>query len=159
MTRRPAQGFTLIELLVALTILGVLATLAAPSFRNLLESQRMKGALAAIGGLYDNARWHAVRQRSDVVFVFQPGNNNTWQAQLTSGGATLQSVTSGDYPNVFSTAGQARVEITLSKSQGLPRNIANATIGLSNPVCQNGASFTVWATGLSSTDRSRCEGA
>ncbi|RXZ44478.1 pilus assembly FimT family protein [Crenobacter cavernae] len=159
MTRHPHTGFTLIELLVALTILGVLAALAAPSFRNMLESQRMKGALAAIGGLYDNARWHAVRQRSDVVFVFQPGNNNTWQAQLTSGGATVQSVSSADYPGIKPAAAQAKVEITLSKSQGLPRNIGNRTISLSNPVCTNGASFTVWATGLSSTDRSRCEGA
>ena len=36
------KGFTLIELIVVLTIFAVLVTLAAPSFRNVIVTQRVK---------------------------------------------------------------------------------------------------------------------
>lgn len=42
--RRPCAGFTLIELMVAVALLAVVMSLAAPSFRSLLEAQRMRAA-------------------------------------------------------------------------------------------------------------------
>lgn len=38
------SGFTLIELMVTVAVLALLMTIAAPSFRDILESQRMRAA-------------------------------------------------------------------------------------------------------------------
>jgi type IV fimbrial biogenesis protein FimT len=41
---RPAAGFTLIELMVTVSVLAVIVAMAVPSFRAILESQRMRAA-------------------------------------------------------------------------------------------------------------------
>lgn len=41
---RNALGFTLIELMVAVAVLAVIVSLASPSFRALMEAQRMRSA-------------------------------------------------------------------------------------------------------------------
>lgn len=43
-TRSNHSGFTLIELMVTVAVLAVLMTIAAPSFKDILESQRMRAA-------------------------------------------------------------------------------------------------------------------
>jgi prepilin-type N-terminal cleavage/methylation domain-containing protein len=54
------KGFTLVELLIAVAVMAVLVTLAAPSFRDLILMQRMKGIHAQLVTDLQYARSEAV---------------------------------------------------------------------------------------------------
>ena len=83
-------GFTLIELLVTLTIIAVLAAVAAPSFRDFVASQRVKNASYDISYALANARSEALKRNADVVVSSASGGwQNGWT--VTSGTNVLTS--------------------------------------------------------------------
>jgi type IV fimbrial biogenesis protein FimT len=67
---RPAgtHGFTLIELVVTVTVLGILTTMALPSFRSFLASQRIKTASFDLMSIITIARSEAIKRNTDVTF-------------------------------------------------------------------------------------------
>lgn len=60
-------GFTLVELLIAIVILGILASLAAPSFREFIAGQRIKTASFDIMAMLTLARSEAIKRNADVA--------------------------------------------------------------------------------------------
>ena len=64
MTKR--AGFTLIEMMIALVILGVLATIAAPSMQTFIKEQRISGQANDLIGDLAIARSEAIRHASNV---------------------------------------------------------------------------------------------
>lgn len=62
-----ALGFTLIEALVVLMVLGVLLALAVPSFRDFIETQRLKSAANEMLGDMAYARSEALARQGDAV--------------------------------------------------------------------------------------------
>jgi len=66
------RGFTLVELLIAVVVVAVLATLAAPSFRDLVLMQRMKGIHAQLVSDLQYARSEAVSSGAVVNVRVQP---------------------------------------------------------------------------------------
>lgn len=62
-----ASGFTLIELMVTVAVLAILATLAAPSFNNLIHSNRLTGAANDLVAAFQVARMEAIRRGESVV--------------------------------------------------------------------------------------------
>ena len=62
--RRRAAGFTLIETLAAVSIAGVLASIAYPSFEAPIQKARRTDALVALMQLQmAEARWHSYHRR------------------------------------------------------------------------------------------------
>ena len=62
--RRRAAGFTLIEMLAAVSITGVLASIAYPSFEAPIQKARRTDALVALMQLQmAEARWHSYNRR------------------------------------------------------------------------------------------------
>ena len=59
-------GFTLIELMVTLSVLAILITLALPSMRQIVESQRVRSAASDIASDLVIARNEAVKRGNDV---------------------------------------------------------------------------------------------
>ena len=65
------RGFTLIELLLGLIMSGILANLAVPSFRHLLESQQRHNAAQSLAGGLRYARTEAIARNRAVVIHAQ----------------------------------------------------------------------------------------
>ena len=80
MTRRPnIRGFTIIEVLVVVMIMGVLLTLAAPSFVTFTASQKMKTASFDLYATLIFARSEAIKRRATVTIAQKSGDwKNGW---------------------------------------------------------------------------------
>lgn len=68
------RGFTLVELLIAIAVAGVLLTLAAPSFRDFILMQRLKGINAQVVTDMQFARSEAASRGLMVNVRVQPDN-------------------------------------------------------------------------------------
>ncbi|MDO5623466.1 MAG: GspH/FimT family pseudopilin [Pseudomonadota bacterium] len=70
------RGFTAVELLVVIAILAVLASLAAPSFRPMIERFRVRQASEALQSTLYLARSEAIKRGGSVVVQKLPNNSN-----------------------------------------------------------------------------------
>lgn len=71
------RGVTLVELLIVVSIALLLITLAAPSVRDLLASQRLQGIHATLVTDLQFARSEAARRRRDLIFEVSSDTNTT----------------------------------------------------------------------------------
>jgi type IV fimbrial biogenesis protein FimT len=66
-TRYKSAGFTLLELMIVVAIVAILTTLAAPSFKNLIQSNTMSSAVNTFLADMRFARSEAIRRGGGVV--------------------------------------------------------------------------------------------
>jgi type IV fimbrial biogenesis protein FimT len=87
----PMRGFTLIEMLVTLTILGILITVALPSYNAFVRSQRVKIASFDVFSSLVLARSEALTRNSTVTVTPNSGTTD-WAAgwRVLVGGTTLR---------------------------------------------------------------------
>lgn len=80
---RPARtkGFTLVELLVVIAIVAIVASIATPSFRNMIVASRVRSAVNDWMLALQSARSEAVRQRARVS-VCVSDNGSTCHATI-----------------------------------------------------------------------------
>ncbi|WP_347453514.1 GspH/FimT family pseudopilin [Acinetobacter thermotolerans] len=74
---RRQNGFTLIELMVTIGVLAIVATLAAPSFGNLMNQQNLKKSTNELIGVLQQARSKAVLERRDIKVELQSAETTT----------------------------------------------------------------------------------
>lgn len=65
--RHVAAGMTLVETMVCLLIVAVLASLAAPAFRDMLRRQRVAAVRTELTTALQWARWEAVRRNGNIA--------------------------------------------------------------------------------------------
>ena len=75
---RTSAGFTLIEMLVTLTLIGVLLTIAVPSFRQLILNQGIKTASYDMFSALQFARSEAIKQNGNVSLRAGVATDGAW---------------------------------------------------------------------------------
>lgn len=89
---RRSSGFTLTELLVTVAIVAILAALATPSFKDMIASQRIKGAGFDLVTSLILARSEAIKQNGDVTVTPATGGwVNGWTISGSGGDIKTQS--------------------------------------------------------------------
>ncbi len=79
-TAQGCGGFTLIEGMVVVAIVAILAALAAPSFRDIIANQRVKGVSADLQMALVKARSEATKRNVSVTLSPKAGNwASGWQ--------------------------------------------------------------------------------
>lgn len=82
-------GFSLVELVVAISIVSILAAMAMPSFKQLIENQRVKSASFELYASLLSARSEALKRNGNVTINAISGTwENGWQ--ITAGGTVIK---------------------------------------------------------------------
>lgn len=86
---KKAAGFTLVELMITIAIAGVLASIALPSFRDFVRTQRVKSASFELVSALTLTRSEAIKRNTDVALTQASGGwQNGWA--ITVGGQVLR---------------------------------------------------------------------
>lgn len=85
--RRACRGFTLVEMMTVVSIIAILASVAAPSFAELAATQRVRAAASALSESLWLARAEATKRNTNVGFVFVDAQAG-WTIPDPAGSAT-----------------------------------------------------------------------
>jgi len=121
---RRLAGFTLLELIISVTILGIMASLAAPSFKDMMVDQRVKSASFDVTAALILARSEALKQNGSVTLTPSSGSTewaNGWTitgpdaATLGTQGAYATSITiTGPTSIVYNRSGRSASAATVT---------------------------------------------
>jgi type IV fimbrial biogenesis protein FimT len=130
--RRPA-GFTIIELMTTLVVLGVLITLAVPSFNDLILSSRVKGGASDIYGTLSLARSEAIKRNGTITITPVSGQwVNGWQVK--SGSTVLASHGALTNLRVDCPSGTACTQtLTYARTGRLTSGTVTLVVDITNP--------------------------
>jgi type IV fimbrial biogenesis protein FimT len=76
--RTNQRGVTIIEIIIGLILVGVLAALAVPSFRDWIQNAQVRTATDSINEGLQLARAEAVRLNGPVAFTLTDTNGGAW---------------------------------------------------------------------------------
>jgi type IV fimbrial biogenesis protein FimT len=81
-SKTQSAGFTLTEVMVVVAVLGVLATMAVPSFMQMLRNSEISAAAESVANGLQRARAEAVTRNARMQFVL--GTGTSWSVDYVS---------------------------------------------------------------------------
>ncbi len=123
-----AAGFTLVELVITIAIAGILATIALPSFRSLVQTQRVKSASFDLVAALTLTRSEAIKRNTNVAMSQASGGwQNGWT--ITAGGQVLRRQDAYSSLSITDSAGAGNV--TFRKDGRLATTPTNFSVNAS----------------------------
>jgi type IV fimbrial biogenesis protein FimT len=77
-TEKKQQGVTLTEVIVVVAIIGILTSIAVPSYRDTIERNRLKTVAEAVNSDMQFARAQAIKRSQNIVVSMTAGESGTW---------------------------------------------------------------------------------
>lgn len=161
---RYSRGFTLIELLITLSILAIMLAIAAPSFTNLIQSNRTQTISNDLVGALQYARSEAVKRGVGVDVCRR--NGDVCADAVEWGNGWLVKVNGGAVLRVWEAVGRQDTIIgpneTLTyRPNGLlakANNAANSTFTVAFANCTGKTQYTIalTATGRVTSTKGTC---
>ncbi len=87
LTIRKIAGFSLVELMVSVVVLGILASIAVPSFQAWLRNTQIRNAAESITNGLQRARAEAVSRNTNTSFVI--GADSSWTISVVTPALTI----------------------------------------------------------------------
>jgi type IV fimbrial biogenesis protein FimT len=163
-TMRYSRGFTLIELLITLAVLAIVLAIAAPSFANLVQSNRTQTISNDLVGALQLARSEAVKRNAKVDICRR--NGNACANATDWGNGWLVKVNGGDVLRVWdAVGGQDTVtgpnETLTYRPNGLLNKASDAddsnfTVAFSNCTGKTQYTIALTATGRATSAKGTC---
>lgn len=130
MPNRQVRGFSLVELMVVVAIVAILAGIAGPSFKAMMENNRASAAASALQVSLSMARSEAVKRGADArVTVAANGSVGVWSNGWTVFADTTTNANSGIAPTTDS-ASTTRLEVVSARP-----DVSYGCEGASAPAC------------------------
>lgn len=97
MPTRKQAGFTLVEMLIIIALLAIMATMAAPSFKSLFDSSRVKRAAETTSAFLVNTKSQSVKMNRNVAAIVS-GSGTSWcigMVEMVDDDTTCDCMTAG----------------------------------------------------------------
>lgn len=140
MNSRAESGFSLIELMVVVAVVGVLAGIALPSFKSLIQSQQVKAASFELFSSFSFARSEAIKRNANVTVTPEQASDWGLGWKITAGAEQIRfqsplkgvAISTGPASVVYTLSGRATAAASfeIDAAAGATANIRCLKIGL-----------------------------
>jgi type IV fimbrial biogenesis protein FimT len=147
-------GFTLIELLITIVVLAVLLTLAAPSFRDVIQNNRVTAQANELVSALNLARSEAVKRGRNAQVEVRPAGQG-WAATVSVAGTDLREIDRAE--SGVSLFGLTDPVIVIFAPTGVPTTNRSFDLQANQCNAQQRRQVGVSATGHVTSSRQDCQ--
>ena len=143
---RFTKGFSLIELLIVVSIVGILASVALPSYSLQIKQDRLVSNLNQLHSIYKFARSEAVKREQDITLAV---SRDKWLVKINAG-AENEEVLSEFSPSHDSIRISGLVDMTISNTGSTTANVFEIT---DNDIATQDYRLTIYVSGQSVAEK------